>query len=305
MRSSPCFAAAGRHDELAAVLELRLRAQTEPADRTRTLRAMAEVAESSLGDPERAQSALLRALAEEPQDGACTRTSNASRTRAGREGWQRYADALQERADAIFDANVAADLFVRLGKVSEEKLDDPSRASKAYLSAVERMGDDPGVLASARPTLRASRRHESSGRRARAPHRGRGRGERAGGPLHRLASLQIGEFGEKSQGLATLRQALERVPDHVASRAALEKLLEDDALFDDAFDALEFVLRALGLSEELGEALRAARVARPRCPAIARTRGSSWRACSRSASGISRERSVRSRLPIARRPFGR
>src|SRR5208282_2055168 len=47
------------------------------------------------------------------------------------------------------------------------------------------------------------------------------------------------------------RQALERVPDHVASRQALEALLEDDALFDEAFEPLELVLRTLQLGEDL------------------------------------------------------
>ncbi|MGH7297775.1 MAG: tetratricopeptide repeat protein, partial [Polyangiaceae bacterium] len=83
--------------------------------------------------------------------------------------------------------------------------------------------------------------------------------------LHRLATLQIGDFGEKSQGLATLRQALERSPDHGPSRAALEKLLDDDALFDDAFDALEYVLRTLGQSEDLAK-LYERRVGRARTP---------------------------------------
>ena len=79
--------------------------------------------------------------------------------------------------------------------------------------------------------------------------------------LHRLAVLQIHEFGEHAQGLATLRQALERVPDHAASREALEGLLDDDALFEDAFDALEFVYRTLGRTEELAK-LYERRVAR-------------------------------------------
>ena len=249
----PVLRAAGRHEELAAVLELRLRAQTEAADRAKTLRAMAEVAEKSLGDADRAQSALLRALAEEPQDAALHLDIERLAATAGADGWKRYADALQERAVALFDANVAADLFVRLGKVSEDKLDDPARASKAYVSAAERMGDDPAVLGALDRLFArlgdARALADVLERRIAVESLPATQADL----LHRLASLQIDEFKEKSQGLATLRQALERVPDHAASRAALEKLLEDDALFDDAFDALEFVLRALGLSEELAK----------------------------------------------------
>jgi tetratricopeptide (TPR) repeat protein len=249
----PVLRTAGRHEELAAVLELRLRSQSEAADRARTLRALAEVAETSLGDADRAQSALLRALAEEPQDAALHADIERLAERAGVEGWRRYADALQERAAAVFDASGAADLFVRLGKTSEEKLDDAARAAKAYVSAAERMGDEPGVL-SALDRLFA----RLGDTRALADVLERrinveSQASVQADLLHRLASLQIDEFKEKSQGLATLRQALERVADHGPSRAALEKLLEDDALFDDAFDALEAVLRTLGLNEDLAK----------------------------------------------------
>jgi tetratricopeptide (TPR) repeat protein len=247
----PVLRSAGRYEELAAILELRLRAQNEATDRARTLRSLAEVAESSLGDVDRAQSALLRALTEEPQDAALHGDIERLAARSGVEGWRRYADALQERAGAIFEANVAADLFVRLGKTSEERLDDTARAAKAYMAAAERTGDDPNVLAALDRLF--GRLGDS---RALADVLERRIALEAqpmdqADLLHRLASLQIAEFREKGQGLATLRQALERVPEHVASREALEKLLDDDALFDDAFDALEFVLRAVNANEDL------------------------------------------------------
>jgi tetratricopeptide (TPR) repeat protein len=247
----PVLRAAGRHAELAAVLELRLRAQTEAVDRARTLRSLAEVAETSLGDVERAESALLRALAEEPQAASLHTDIERLAEKLGPQGWGRYADALQERAAGIFDANVAADLFARLGRVSEGKLDDPARAAKAYVSAAERTGDDPGVLVALdRLFVRlgdSTALADVLERRITLETQPAARADL----LHRLASLQISEFKQRSQGLGTLRQALETQPDHGPSRQALEQLLEDDALFDDAFDALEFVLRALGLSEDL------------------------------------------------------
>jgi tetratricopeptide (TPR) repeat protein len=261
----PVLRAAGRHAELAAVLELRLRAQTEAPDRARTLRALAEVAETSLGDVDRAESALLRALAEEPQDATLHGDIERLAEKLGSQGFRRYADALQERAAGLFDANVAADLFSRLGRVSESKLDDPARAAKAYVAAAERTGDDPVVLVALdRLFVRLGDSNALADvleRRIALESQPAARADL----LHRLASLQIGEFKERSQGLATLRMALETQPDHTASRRALEQLLEDDALFDDAFDALEFVLRALGLSEDLA-ALYERRVTRAHTP---------------------------------------
>jgi tetratricopeptide (TPR) repeat protein len=247
----PVLRAAGRHSELAAVLELRLRAQTEPGDRARTLRALGEVAESALGDPGRAQSALIRALAEEPHDASLHEWIEKLAEQLGKDGWERYAAALQERAGGIFDANVGADLYVRLGRAAEEKLDDAARAAKAYLAAVERMGDDPGVL---RALDRLFVRLKDTRGLADVLERRIAIEADAvvqADLLNRLAVLQVGEFGERAQGLATLRQALERVPDHAASREVLEKLLEDDALFEDAFEALEFVHRTLGRTEDL------------------------------------------------------
>ena len=249
----PVLRAAGHSEELAAVLELRLRAQSEPVDRARTLRALSEVSETALGDPARAQSALLRALAEEPADATLHAEVERLADRSGGDGWKRYADVLQERAAAIFEASVAADLFMRLGKVSEEKLDDASRAAAAYVAAAERMGDDPGVLSALDRLFgrlgdtraladvlerRIAVEPDPSAQAA---------------LFHRLASLQISEFGDRARGLATLRQALEREPGHAASRQALEKLLEDDALFDEAFEALELVLRTLSLGEDLAK----------------------------------------------------
>ncbi|MDP9000222.1 MAG: tetratricopeptide repeat protein, partial [Myxococcota bacterium] len=247
----PVLRAAGKHAELASVFELRLLGQTEPADRAATLRALAEVAETALGDAERAQLALLRALAEEPHDASLHGHIERLAERAGVEGWRRYADTLEERAGVLFDANVAADLFVRLGEVSEYKLDDPSRGARAYVAAVDRMGDDPPALAAldrlfarlgdTRALADIIERRVSVEAHATVQ----------ADLLHRLAILQIREFGDASRGLGTLRQALELSPNHAPSREALEGLLGDNALFDDAFDALEFVHRSLGRGEDL------------------------------------------------------
>jgi len=256
----PVLRSAGRFTDLAAVLELRLRVQTEPAERARTLRTLGEVAESSLGDLTRAQDALIRALAEEPQDPSLHEGVERLADRLGTEGWSRYAAALEERAGGIFDANVAADLYVRLGRVSEEKVGDVPRSAKAYVAALERMGDDAAVLRALDPLF--VRLGDTKGLADVLERRIAVETEAAvqADLLHRLAMQQI-DAGERGRALGTLRQALERVPDHAASRDALEKLLDDSALFDEAFEALEFVHRTLGHTEDLA-ALYTRRVAR-------------------------------------------
>src|SRR5580658_6712656 len=206
----PVLRAAGHYADVVAVLELRLRAQSDPEQRGRTLRAVADVAENALGDLDRAHSVLIRALAEEPQDPALHAQLERLAERLGRPGWERYADALQERAGAIFDAALGADLFSRLGRIAEERLDDPKRAADAYQAAAERMGDEPGVLAALdRLVVRIGdprRLAEVLERRVAATGDARAQADL----LYRLGDLQVREFGQKAQGLATFCQALER-----------------------------------------------------------------------------------------------
>lgn len=248
----PVLRAAGKYEALADALEMRLRAQTDPVERATTLRTVAQVSEGSLSDLGRAESALLRALAEQPQDAELHGDIERVASLLGKPGWARYADALGERAASIFDAKVTAALFLRLGKVAEAQLSDLSRAAEAYARAAEQGGDTAEVL------VALERVHGGlEDTRALVDVIERRITIEAGAVEqadlhHRLASLQIEALDDKAQGLATLRLALERVPEHDKSRASVEKLLEDDALFDDAFDTLEGVYRTTNRGADLG-----------------------------------------------------
>jgi len=248
----PVLRAAGKHDVLADVLEMRLRAETEAGDRAATLRAIAAVSETSLGDLARAESALLRALAEDPRDTALHAEIERVASLLGRAGWERYAEALGDRGASIFDVKVTSELFLRLGRVTENHLGDLPRAAEAYARAAEQGGDTPEVLAALERVYGSTEETRSLvdviERRIAIESDVAVQADL----YHRLASLQIGALGDKAQGLATLRLALERVPDHEKSRSAVEQLLADDALFDDAFDTLEGVYRTTGRGADLG-----------------------------------------------------
>jgi len=247
----PVFRGAGKHEALADVLEMRLRAETEPAERATTLRTIANVAEESLHDLTRAEGALLRALGEQPQDAVLHTEVERVAGLIGREGWTRYADALGERSASIFDAKITAELFMRLGRVAETQLSDLARAAEAYARAAEQGGDSLEVL------VALERVHGGLGdtralvdileRRIAIETDAAAQADLH----HRLASLQIDALGDKAQGLATLRLAVERVPEHANAREAVERLLSEDALFDDAFDTLEGVYRTTNRGEDL------------------------------------------------------
>lgn len=254
----PVLRGAGRYEDLVAALELRLRAQSEPADRAKTLRTIATVEDEQRSRPEGAENALLRALEDTPEDASlheeieriAERVQSTMGLRPAEPGYApspsgftRYCDKLAERAGAIFDASVAKDLYLRLGRIAEEKLKDDRRSVDAYAKAVEHAGDTPELLEA------LDRLYGRLGdmkaladvleRRVSVVSSDREQADL----YHRLATIQIDTFGDRSQGLATLRQALERAPDHGPARAALEKLTEHAELFEEAADALETVYR--------------------------------------------------------------
>jgi tetratricopeptide (TPR) repeat protein len=179
----------------------------------------------------------------------------------GKDGWERYADALAERAASVFEASITGDLFLRLGKVTEAQLSDLPRAAEAYARAAEQGGDNADVLA-ALERVYAGLDDTKALVDVLERRIGIENDPAARADLHhRLAALQIGPIGDKAQGLATLRLALESVPEHEKSQKAVEQLLADDVLFDDAWSTLEGVYRSTNRGADLGR-LYAKRVER-------------------------------------------
>ncbi|MBN2196558.1 MAG: tetratricopeptide repeat protein [Polyangiaceae bacterium] len=245
----PVLRSGQRYAELVDVLELRLSVETDPVQRSETLCSIAEVLESRLGDPSAALGAMLRGMAERPEEDAIHR--DVERLAAAVDGWAMAADALAARAQSAFDPSLLKDLYLRLGRIAEEHLRDDPRAITAYVHAVEQAGDDPELLAA------LDRLYERTGdRRALADVLERRAGvvndpSAEAELLYRLAILQIGDFGDSTQGLGSLRAALERDPAHENATEELEKLTSQRELFEEAVEVLEQVYRTRGRTERL------------------------------------------------------
>jgi tetratricopeptide (TPR) repeat protein len=247
----PMLRGAGRHADLIDVYEMRLRAQTDPRERARTLRSIAEVAERDLGDKSKAESALLRALTEEPSEQSLHAEVERLSLDVGTDGWRRYAEALADRAGSLYEPATTTDLFMRLGRVAEERLSDDARAAQAYVRAAEQGGDSAEILASLDRIYARLGDHRALADVLERRVAVELDAEKQAELYHRLASLQIGEFKARTEGVATLRLALDRRIDHPPSRQALEALLDDPDLFTDVFDILEGVYRQLGRPQDL------------------------------------------------------
>jgi len=245
----PVLRSTERWEKLVAVLELRLSAESEAAERTQTLWAIAEVLEGKLGKPAEAETVLLRALTERPE--AEDLHAEIARLAEAGGSWERYADALSERAAATFEPEVARELYVRLGVVANERLGDKKRAIDAYEKAVEQAGDQPELLAALDRlyvgTNQLDKVADVLERRVGVEFDG----ELQAGLYHRLAELQVDHLGDAARALGSLRSALERVPGHAPSVTLLERLAAERDLFEEAAEILEGVYRAQSSTEKL------------------------------------------------------
>jgi len=240
-----------RHAELVDVLELRLSVETEPTERVQTLRTIAQVLESNLSKQTEAESALLRAISERPDD--LELHTELERLSRATSGFGRYADALSDRAGSTFDPEVARELYVRLGRIAEVELKDDQRAVSAYKRAVEQAGDQPELLDALDRLYSRLGEHEAEADILERRVSVESSDERQADLYFRLAQLQIDRFKEPARGLGSLRMALERVSAHEGAVAALEKLVELEELFEEVSEMLESVYRARGLTDRLAK----------------------------------------------------
>jgi Tfp pilus assembly protein PilF len=238
----PVLRSAERWADLASVLETRLSIETDPSQRTETLRSIADVLENRLRQPAEAQKALLRALTEAPE--ATDLHEQIERLAALCDGWVRYADALAERGSAVFEPALGKDIYTRLGRVAEQHLADDARAISAYTRALEMAGDE-SVLLEALDRLYTKTR--DAGMLADVLER---RGAITADAAeqaelnYRLSVVYIHDFHEPGRGLGALRTTLERAPGHQAATLELEKLLGERDYFEEAAEILEGVYRS-------------------------------------------------------------
>lgn len=238
-----------RYEPLIDVLELRFSVESDPSDRSRTLWAIAEVYEGKLGKPREAEGALLRALSERPEaEDLHNEIVRLARTSTD---FKRYADTLTERAQGTFEAELARDLYVRLGKVAEDELKDRERAVTAYERAIEQAGDAPDLL-KALERLYASlgQQDKVADSLERLVVLVSSDAEQAE-IYQRLAQIQSSHFKDDARALSSLRAALERVPGHAGAVESLERLTGDRDLFDEVSEILEEVYRTRGEAQKL------------------------------------------------------
>ena len=245
----PVLESASGFDKVVEVLELRLTSEHDSIQRCQTLRTIAEVQETKLANPRGALDSLLRAVTERPEEP----TVHVEVERLAEEvhDWRRVRDVLSERAQATFDPELACELWSRLGRIAEVKLDDPKIAEQAFSAAVAQAGDRPELLeALDRLYVRLGNWRSLADileRRAAVVAEASQQAEF----YNRLARIQLEQFDEPVRALASIRQVLDRIPDDATAIALLEGLTEQRDLFEETAEILESVYRAARQPERL------------------------------------------------------
>jgi tetratricopeptide (TPR) repeat protein len=225
----PALVVSNAHKERADALEMRLTVEEDQITRANTLRAIADVYQTHLSDRPAALNALLRAMADVPEEESLHDAIENLAKQLG--DYKSYANALTERAKSTFDADLGKNLLARLGRVGDEP---------ELLSALDGLYVQTENWPSLADVLeRRTLSVESDDERAEL--------------YARLAELQLRRFNEGGQALASLRSALELNPMHDSAKVLLEALTEDRDLFDEASEVLETVYRARGATDALAK----------------------------------------------------
>jgi tetratricopeptide (TPR) repeat protein len=229
-----------KHSEwrpLIELLELSLSSAADPSDRRRILAQIASLQETGLLDPASAFATWGRILSEDGSDEEAVRELERLAQLGGEYG--ELAQIFEQRLEASSDPEVQRTFALKLAGLYETHLDDQGKAIDRYrrvrelpgnemeaLSALDRLLQKSGALADLAEVL------EREAEVADAP-------TAQADFLYRLGELKTGSLYDLDGALSAFRKAIERYPQHVAARAAVERLINSPAHAVAALDLLE------------------------------------------------------------------
>jgi tetratricopeptide (TPR) repeat protein len=250
------YRAEGAFAEVAELYERQLAvASADPGQRTQTFAALADVHEVSRGDLDSAFAVWARALAELPEEPLVKR--ELERLAASLGAWQKLTDLYAARLEETVDARLEYLYAERVARLYEEAQGDLALAAKYYRRALAVATDErPPLLALARIYEREAKWRELAdvlARQAEATLDEEAQAE----ILYRLGDVRERELAELGGAVAAYQDVLERSPQHMAARAALERLLSSAAERRDIIAILEPIYEADGDWARLADLLGA------------------------------------------------
>jgi tetratricopeptide (TPR) repeat protein len=212
---------------MVATLEKKVERSYDPVERGETLRRAGSVAEDLLGDPAMAIALYKRAIQEDDTD--AIGYESLDRLYAEASDFAQLAPVLSRRLELETDADLRADIALRLGEIAEGHLREPETAIRAYQQA---LADRPGEAAAVTSLGRLYERQaqwpdflENLRMQAATAESSQARVAL----LFRAAEVLERELDDVSEALATHENVLSIDPRHEPSIAALVRIsrLED------------------------------------------------------------------------------
>lgn len=240
----PTLNAAGRWDELAALLQARVEIASDPMDRAALLRRLSKIHDEGRGDQLAAFDTLRQAFAADDQEVGIV--EELGRLAEATKSYASFADALAAKAGAAADPAQARDLYVRLAAVAETYLDDDARAIEAFVRALEQVGEEEALL---EPLDRLYTKIESHADIADVVQRRSllVADEAARTALTaRLGTLRLRHLDDPRGALDSFREVVESDPSYRDALDALEELSKDRELGAECVEILDTAYRTTG-----------------------------------------------------------
>ena len=211
-----------RWEALLAQLTRSYEQTTDPAARAELAIEIGRLQQHQLGRTGDAIAAYGRALAAQPLHALAFAALTALLRAQGK--WAELGAALDARAKVCTDSGERALLYCELGRVLEERLNDPLRALEIYGRALEAQ---PGLRQALDARARLLWGRGDLPRLAKALHEEAAQctdPRLAVAALERAAALEAEAIGDHKTALATYRSLLERAPQHTGALLAVEAL---------------------------------------------------------------------------------
>jgi tetratricopeptide (TPR) repeat protein len=216
----PVFEQSGDWSRLADVLATRLHMASSPIDRAGLCQRIVELADRKLGDHERAFTAAIRWIAEDP--GSAEAFAEADRLADTHAGQKELAHELARIVPGVRDPDDRKALLLHLGELQLEKLDNPPAAAHTFGLVLEL---DPDHLGAVESAARAARLQGDTAALARLEWR---RGELTlETPVKAAAFAEAAELYEELGDLEAAARGWDAVLDvEDTDRTALDKLIK-------------------------------------------------------------------------------
>lgn len=230
-----------RYEELHQVYEGALAVVTDAERRLPLSMSAAQIAEDRLDATDRAIEHYREVLRLDPDSeialAALRRLTHRS------ERWEAFVEVLLRSAELAEDAEVRASYLSGASRVQDERLDQPDRALRSLLKALESTPSDLSILRDIETLYERNHRFEdvakvlsreletSSDERERVP------------VLYKLGTVLEEHLGREDDALAAYRETVRLMPTHIPARQALGRLYGRTARWGDLAELFEMEIR--------------------------------------------------------------